>query len=253
MLICGFMNRFEQVVENSLKLYHAASNVERRLYYIAFAHEMLDQAINHRENGTVCHPAYEPSSDTLSELIAKRELLKLQERVANMCYTLDIDFTEQFDIIHNPRSAANIAAHCLFYNNAHILKEVVRRTAVPMPRIIERLVVLFTPSDSQAITTFLKKYMEAHPKEARVFGLTFLQALAGARCWRTMLEVIVLVEQDQVVRAQLFLEYDYLNEAIASAELLPDLLPLIAHRAALLGKLPVVKECVRSLSLNKSV
>lgn len=140
--ICQISNRFDEAAEAAINIFHVTSKIQTKTMYCGWADYFLQRAMLLRDGHEVCHPPYRPSSMTIEDLSARKQLLVLQLSVINMCLQHKIEFTDDFDIMFNPKAMVNVGAHFLMFKEFDKICRYMPKELHNLDEIVSQLAIL---------------------------------------------------------------------------------------------------------------
>jgi hypothetical protein len=235
------LNRYDRVVECSIRLFSSAPNLTRRIYYLGFAAIAISHAI-------------EQGPPSLAELRQRSVLINLQQRLNSFCYERDLPFTADLDFITDPNSAGRAAAFFLVHDDDRSCAEVARFAMLSNDRVLDSSIQLFDRLEEDRVAAFILGYVRAQRAAVRDrIACRLIAGLVSSKKWHLTVFVILQLEVDARRQCMLLWESDWLGEALNVALLakIIDVIPMIGYRASLLGMDSVLNECERMLAAQK--
>ena len=245
--IAKMANRYDEAAEAAISISHIATRNEVRVLHLGYADYYLQQAVLLRESHQQVTPRYISSTKTDTELKDKKQLVKLQLALLQICGKRKIEFDSSFDILFEKAALANAGAYFILNKDDKNKEELLQTGKVQLTQIVDRLAIVLTTLDQKEVLDFVDQYRHKDPALLKTVIPKLLQELAMEFRSELILTIISIAFTDIHIQGGLFYEFGFMYEALAPAAEDPSIIPLVAHRASELGIDVLVDQCLALL------
>ena len=233
-----FRNYLEDMALNALSLFTTAKTLNDKYVLIGKTFAALDNARRCRSGEMTLTPPFKASNISTEELNETFELVSLQLRFCQFCFESGkVACTDDMDLIHNPDSAALMAASLMLDGNENQLYEsICEITNVSHNEVVAKAVDILCerqPLDSLNYLSGLKK--KNYDLSIELMIKVIKQLSLGPMFM--FIPQFITLEDDLRKRAMLFIDFDFLPHAyeIIFENKFDDLMPFVGYRASQTG------------------
>jgi hypothetical protein len=247
-LNCKIRNHLEDAALSACDLFAAEPSAARKLSYLSHAQFCLSEALHFRLSRAPLSPPFRPRAGA-SAADVERQLARTSflHAIVQFCLESAIPFRDKYNFLSERADPVALGALLLTRGGGDKVAELCRLADVDRRAIDARVAAIVAALPVPELLPCIRE-------NARHWGPgvpgAILRSVAQQQDAAAVLVVVSACWADAAERCAVFIEYGLLMEAFtaAMAYRIQEFIPLIAHRASLVGLADVVKNCERILA-----
>ncbi|OHT02779.1 hypothetical protein TRFO_29971 [Tritrichomonas foetus] len=240
-------NQLEEAAEAKMKLIDETKFLPHIISFLGHAIYCLTDAIHLRMNPKIKKmPPYIPLKGRHFEDVEKlKALLEFMLKLCELCNDRNIEFKPEYNILKDTSETAALAAMLFMNGENALLEELAKICPVRMAEVVEEASKVLAKEKIPTIMQSIQIIMSTDAQMAIHFLDQLLDQMAFGPNHGAIISIIMTFYREPILQCTKMIEYDFLAEAslLIIGHRLFDLLPLVAHRASLLGLTDLVQNC----------